>query len=252
MKKYTEILQRNTIGIRGDESQWDVNNNIKECPGFSWEDSIKWIQGNNPEKYKPLADEIKKSFSSVKSILELGCGPGCLGYFLRSHSIDYVSLDINADTPLVSPYIDKNNHFICYTDRPYQIKENYPECDINSTFDLIISYEHFEHIPPARLEIFLNNIKKHCHEDTIINATCSTAKTTGKILDKLDNFEELPNENLYFASHQSVHNKEEWIQILNKHGFEIIDKTIINSNNTPPNFSLENTVEVTFKLKTNE
>ena len=238
MIKYKEILQKNTIGLGEDD------NNKEVCPGFSHEDSIKWIYDSSIV-YANLAKTLVSSFSNASSFLELGCGPGCLSHFIRHYGKDVttVTLDINKDTPKLSKYLD-HNHFLCFTDKPYQLQVE----DKNVKFDVIISYEHFEHIPPKNLKIFFDNIKSHCHKNTIINATASKAETTGvKVLNEDQQFKNVPKNG--FASHQSVFSREEWSNILDKNGFKLLEDTYINGYNKPPNFSLGATIELTFKLK---
>tara|TARA_Y100000361_G_scaffold149454_1_gene163729 strand:+ start:2058 stop:2777 length:720 start_codon:yes stop_codon:yes gene_type:complete len=238
MIKYKEILQEGEKGLKLDD------NNSESCPGFSWIDSIKWID-ERPTAYASLAKTLVNTFPDAKSILELGCGPGCLSYYIKHYGddVEIVTLDINADAPLRSPFIGEN-HFLCYTDKPYQIQKDNKDVK----FDLIISYEHFEHIPPKNLGEFLNNIKKHCHENTIINCTASTAETKGiKWLSKDQDVSKVGIND--FASHQSVFYRHQWADILDKSGFELLEDTYITESNIPPNFRLQATVELTFKLK---
>ena len=238
MIEYEEILQKDIIGLG------ENDNNKEECPGFSYPDSIKWIY-NDYNIYSNLARTLVNEFPNAKTFLELGCGPGCLSHFIRHYgnNVVTVTLDINKDTPELSKYLD-HNHFLCFTDKPYQLQEGGED----AKFDVIISYEHFEHIPPKNLKSFFDNIKNHCHDNTIINATASKAETTGvKILKENQEFKDVPKHG--FASHQSVFSREEWGNILDKNGFELLEDTYINDYNKPPNFSLRATIELTFKLK---
>ena len=237
--KFTEIKQKANPGLGIHD------NNKKVCPGFSYSDSISWIT-NQPERYELFAKTLIDNFPKAKTWLELGCGPGCLSYYIKEHgdNINYVTLDINKDAPQQSKYIDNDNHFLCFTDREYQIQSNNEDVK----FDMIISYEHFEYIPPANLSTFLNNIKNHCHKDTIINCTSSTQETSGeKILDSDEDYRHVSIRG--FASHQAVFTREKWKEILEEHGFELLENTYLNSNNCPPNFVLPHTIELTFKLK---
>tara|TARA_R110000803_G_scaffold164507_1_gene228221 strand:+ start:510 stop:1229 length:720 start_codon:yes stop_codon:yes gene_type:complete len=239
MIDYKEILQPDTIGLKEGE------NNIEACPGFSYEDSIKWIY-QQPTVYSNLAKTLVQEFPDAKNVLELGCGPGCLSYYIRHYGgKETVTLDINKDAPQQSAFLD-SNHFLCYTDKPYQIQDNN---DNNVKFDLIISYEHFEHIPPKNLKIFFDNIKEHCHKNTIINATASKAETSGVKI--LDNNQDISNVSLNgFASHQSIFSKNQWGELLIRYGFKLLErKNLINPSNKPPNFELDRTIELTFKLK---
>ena len=43
--------------------------------------------------------------------------------------------------------------------------------------------------------------------------------------------------------------RHQWADILDKSGFELLEDTYITESNIPPNFRLQATVELTFKLK---
>ena len=90
--KFTEIKQKANPGLGIHD------NNKKVCPGFSYSDSISWIT-NQPERYELFAKTLIDNFPKAKTWLELGCGPGCLSYYIKEHgdNINYVTLDINKD-----------------------------------------------------------------------------------------------------------------------------------------------------------
>lgn len=253
--KFSEILQNV-------EGHGEGENNIRECPGFAYDDSLKWVEGTHQRKgvvrkkhkmYEPLAKDLLEKNKDKKLWLELGAGPGCLSWYLRwlGVGVHTVTLDINKDAPNFSKYLD-HNHFICYTDRPYQIQLE----DQDVKFDMIISYEHFEHIPPIRLNTFLGNIKKHSHKDTIINCTCSNKKNRVDLSNLKPNviIEDINNDysdikDGDFASHQSIFSREKWVEMFDENGFKVLEETYLNEENCPPNFTLENTMEFTLKLK---
>ena len=124
----------------------------------------------------------------------------------------------------MSPYIDKDTHFIVYTDVPYQITYN----DKPVKFDYIVSYEHFEHIDPSRISILLSNIKIHSLETTKIIVTAA---------------------NYGGAAHPSGFPKEVWSDILEKNDFEILNESHLSAENCPPNFPFGSTSEFILKVK---
>lgn len=214
---FKEILQSH-IGLGKDQ---DLHSS---APGFSYPNSIEVLSEHYHKGYKPLADTLSKMFKGNEFILELGCGGGNLSYFIRQNhpNIKYVTLDINQDTPKVSPYINPDNHFVVYTDRPYQIHFNNQPV----RFDYILSYEHFEHIAPYRISRLLHNIRIHSHPFTKIIATVAT--TGGD-------------------AHPSGYPKEIWEEILADHNFKILNESYLTKKNCPANFTLDYTSEFVFR-----
>lgn len=212
-----EILQKEIKGLK--------NERTNECVGYEYQDAIIPNQHDFHQTYFPLAQKIYNTFPDVKYILELGCGAGNLASHYRALNpkTTYITLDINADI-INNGLIDPAKHFIVFTDRPYQLVKN----NKNITFDLILSYEHFEHIPEERMSVFLNNIKNHSHKDTIIVAT--SAIITRDV-------------------HPITWDKEKWKEVLDKEGFILLENQILEPSITPFNFQFTNSVELIFKLK---
>jgi len=167
-----------------------------------------------------------KQLGRPVDILEIGCGAGSLSYHLRDIKSDLtvVTLDGNQGT-LKSPYIKDGNHFIVLTDSDYELVD---ENNNIILFDLVLCFEHFEHIHVDRFGKFLENIKKHSTKDTVIIATASTWPDG--------------------RDHCNIKNRYGWIQYLNSEGFEMIDNTIIEGN-APFNFVESLTSELVFKIK---
>ena len=212
-----EILQKETKGLK--------NERTDECVGYEYQDAIIPSQYDFHQTYFPLAQKIYDTFPKAKYILELGCGAGNLAVHYRTLNSEstYITLDINADI-INNGLVDVTKHFTVFTDRPYQLIKN----NENIKFDLILSYEHFEHIPEERMSIFLNNIKNHCHKNTTIVAT--SAIITRDV-------------------HPITWDREKWNDILNENGFILLDNKILEPSITPFNFQFENSVELIFKLK---
>ena len=212
-----EILQTETVGLKNERTQ--------ECIGYEYQDAIIPNQTDYHQTYFSLAKKINETFPDIKYVLELGCGAGNLASHYRNlnSEVIYVTLDINSDI-INNGLINPNTHFTVFTDRPYQLmKDNIP-----LQFDLILSYEHFEHIPEEKIICFLNNIKKHSHKDTTIVAT--SAIITRDV-------------------HPITWDKEKWREILDKEGFILLENQILEPSITPFNFQFGNSVELIFKLK---
>jgi len=212
----------------------ELNKGIEELvlPGFQEHDAL-WFGEDKHITYKKLADSIVFRFPSVKSVLEIGSGAGSLAYWIKKNkpSITIVTLDGNKKT-VNSPYIDKDNHFIVRTDEPYILSDD--EAGTPFEFDLIVSFEHFEHIQPETFGVFLDNIKLHSHNDTVIIASASNWKYPP------------PNEHV----HCNVKKKEEWYQYLANNGFQLLDRPpMANSDNVPFNFQLHLTTQFAFKKR---
>lgn len=220
--KIKETLQ-NTTGYTGHE--FDGTHN-KECPGYGHGDGIRHANPTDHPTYYNLAKAIYDIHPEAEYILELGCGAGNLSSHYRSINPNniYVTMDINAVSPTLG-LIDPETHVIGFTDRPFNITD----VKTNETikFDLIVSFEHFEHIPEERLDCLLNNIKNHCHNRTLIIATA--AKQSSPI-------------------HPTTFSKEKWKEILEKKGFELVEGNVVVTETKPCNFELYNTNELIFQL----
>ena len=135
---------------------------IDNLPGYSHIDALGFIVRGKPSDvyhstYEKLSETILNNFPDAKYILELGSGAGSLSCHMRNKksNIIVVTLDGNKESVL-SPYIKKDNHFIVRTDVDFTLMEN----DKIILFDLIVSFEHFEHIQESCFGVFINNIKK--------------------------------------------------------------------------------------------
>jgi cyclopropane fatty-acyl-phospholipid synthase-like methyltransferase len=192
--------------------------------GYRHGDAL-WFEESKHITYKLLSEKILKKYPNCKTILEIGCGAGSLSHHLRelNNEINVITLDGNQDT-ISSPYIKNDHHFIVLTDEEYTLideKENIIK------FDLILSFEHFEHIHSERFGKFLDNIKKHSHKNTVIIATASTWPEG--------------------RDHCNIKTKEEWGIYLINNGFEMLNDKIIGGCE-PFNFVEQTTSELIFKL----
>jgi len=202
------IKQTNTenVGI-------DVNNapdGYQHGDGLVFDESHPaWIIHKN---FEILSKDIITRYPNAKSVLDVGSGAGNLRYTLKEHNPDLmvVTLDGNKET-INSPLIDKDSHFILRTDFEYKLVD---DKDVPIKFDIICSFEHFEHISPETFDMFIENIKRHSHENTIIIASAATWKyPTGNV-------------------HCNVKTLKEWKSIMSeRYGMAEIKEPILNQNN---------------------
>jgi len=214
------------------------NGEVAPFEGYQHHDGL-WFQNNLHVTYKPLAVEIYDNIikpNKIKSVLELGSGAGSLAFFLRelsNNELLVITLDGNKDT-VNSPYVEKDNHFIVRTDRDYQLVDDNENTII---FDLVISFEHFEHIVDGEnFNIFLKNIKKHINKETILFCTGSLSTTSGGVMSG-------------FHWHPNVKSYEEWNKYLNENGFELEKTCHLKDENCPFNFGVGGTNELFFRLR---
>jgi len=155
------------------------NGGIEEnefVPGYSHNDGLRFDENDEVHKMMDSMSEIVfKIFepmpNKISSILDIGSGAGSLAYFLRQRRPDLrvVTVDGNKETNK-SPFITEEDHFIVRTDEKYKIVDENNEV---IKFDLILSFEHLEHIQEDNFEQFLENIYLHSHEKTIFFSTAA-------------------------------------------------------------------------------
>ena len=223
MIKIKETLQDNK-GYTGHEFDGTVNN---ECPGYGHGDGIRTAGENEHATYKRLAESISYNYPDVKSVLELGCGAGNLSAHFRSYRPNalYVTVDINAVSPTLG-HINPDYHVVAFTDRPFNIVDEQTGKTIK--FDMILSFEHFEHIPAERIDNLFTNITNHSKKGTV---GLATAAAFGSVI------------------HPTVWDRNTWYEVFKKHGLEPTEGSVLNDYNKPYNFELYNTTELLFTRK---
>jgi len=181
--------------------------------------------------YKPLATSLIESYPSCQKLLDVGSGAGSLTYWMRQLKSDLtiVTLDGNPQT-VNSKWLKKDHHFIVRTDVDYTLVDDQGETIL---FDVITSFEHFEHIQPETFETFLNNIKKHCHKDTIIIASASK------------HHHPKPED---AHIHCNVQTQEAWDKYLKNLGWKLLPEKYITNTNHPFNFNIAISSQLTFRL----
>jgi SAM-dependent methyltransferase len=163
--QYRQAIKEN-IGVEENEF----------VPGYSHNDGLAFDENNEMHKMMDgMSETVFKIFepmpNKVSSILDVGSGAGSLAYFLRKQDPDVrvVTVDGNEETNR-SPFIEKEDHFIVRTDQEYKIVDENNEI---VKFDLIVSFEHLEHIHEDNFEQFLENIYAHSHEKTVFFGTAA-------------------------------------------------------------------------------
>lgn len=209
----------------------NVGIEIGDAPsGYQHEDGLifdkthpSWIiQGD----FERLSKDILKRYPDTKKILDIGSGAGNLRFSFKEHNpgLTVVTLDGNKET-INSPLIDKETHFLLRTDVDYTLVDN----DEIIKFDVICSFEHFEHISVETFDTFINNLKKHSHKDTILIASAATWK--------------YPNSDV----HCNVKTIEQWeSDMSNKYGMTKMVSPILNNINWGCRFKSTN--ELHYKI----
>jgi len=227
-----QIIQRNENNTTGffqkDNTSFGVDEYGNTAPGFQFHDALVWENSpgmeflNRDIKHMPIDDflelwhnifyriaEYLVTTIRPKFVLDLGCGSGQLCNYIRKLDSNIITVTVDANREVLNgPYID-SNHFIARTDKLLDFR------DANGNkiiFDLIVSFEHFEHISHESVDILMANIKDHSKLGThLIFTACTT---------------EYPA-----ADHKHIHcnaqGREYWVNQVQKNGFEVYDSDFI-------------------------
>lgn len=206
----------------GLDFETDINGS--HAAGFRYTDGAWWSGSAAADEQAKVVENVdaflqifKSMFTRMaeyfvfvvkpKRVLELGCGSGELSQYIRDLDVNIVSVtvDANEDTKF-SPYYHQN-HFIGRTDKKLDFE--YENGD-KVIFDLIISFEHFEHIPESSFAIFIDNVDKHSKSGTNLIFSVNLAS--------YGNTE-------YRDVHCNVKPVNWWIDYIAKYGFVTYDTT---------------------------
>ena len=179
--------------------------------GFVYDDAladygVQLVEQN----LKPIIEALDTKFK-YSSSLELGSGNGSFSWQLKQlHPKNVVcTCDINRDVASYN-YYKELNHFILRTDEPFEIVEDKGIVK----FDLILSFEHFEHISPNKLEILGQNLLKHSKKGTIFFGS-APSYGRGLLGSKL--------------IHPNCKSQEEWDVWFKNLGFKKLKDSILNN-----------------------
>ena len=109
---------------------------------------------------------------TTPSILDIGCGPAHLFYFLRDLGVwDYVGIDANPFlihfNPFLALYAD---HFrLLNLQEPIQLQSG----DKPLHFDIVCSFEVLEHIREETVDRFIRTLCNHMHRNSVAFCTAS-------------------------------------------------------------------------------
>lgn len=203
-------------------------------PGYAHDDGLvapeHWAYEALKNDFDFLARDLVATFK-FKNVLDIGSGARQLasGLDLIDPSIEVISLDGNKDIRKLNiPNLDK--HFTVRTDKEYTLVN---EKDEVIKFDLICSFEHFEHIQESTFDTFIENIKKHSHKDTILVATAASWSYSD-------------NHPTHSHAHCNVKTKEQWEEYLTSKDMKKLEISILNQQNWSCRFGT--TVELIYKV----
>lgn len=145
--------------------------------GFALDDAVfdEAIQLWEMWSFAPLAGFLA-TFGHANyrdpSVLELGCGPAHLFFFLRRFGVwNYVGIDGN-------PWFVKFNPYLSGYEKHFSILNIQEEIQLYQGseplyFDIICSFEVLEHIREDKVDNFIKTIRNHMHSRSV--AFCTTS-----------------------------------------------------------------------------
>jgi SAM-dependent methyltransferase len=227
--KIVQKNKKNSIGFyQKDNTTFGVDENGDLANGFQFHDALVWKNSpgteflNNDIKHISLDEFLElwhNMFSRIaeylvttikpKYVLDLGSGSGQLSNYIRKLDPSIVTVTVDANQQVVnSPYID-DNHFIARTDQPLDFRD---EKGNKIIFDLIISFEHFEHISHDAVNMLMENIKNHSKVDThLIFTAC------------IKEYPALDHKHIHCNAQEAQY----WIDNIQQIGFEVYDSGFI-------------------------
>jgi len=220
-----------------------VNTAVAKIPGYRHGDALHFDANSElHQMHQCIAQVIIAAFPQIKTILDVGSGAGSLSYFLRklNNDLTVVTIDGNQET-VNSPFIKPAHHFVVRTDDEYRLVD---EKNNLIKFDIICSFEHFEHIEPKAFDQFLSNFKRHSHENTIFWGTAAAYEFHGADEAHL---------------HCNVQPGEAWAELLAANGFAQARSSLFEEYRhllsepwLPPHGRTSNSYELIFKKMLNQ
>lgn len=150
---------------------------IAGAEGFAADDAVfdPTTQMAELWSYAPLASFLATfayAHYGAPSILDIGCGPAHLFYFLRDLGVwDYIGIDANPllirFNPFLAPYAD---HFqLLNLQEPIQLQSGGEPM----YFDIVCSFEVLEHIREEAVDHFIQTVCNHMHRNSVAFCTAS-------------------------------------------------------------------------------
>ena len=121
--------------------------------GF-WENETTKGHHNDVPLNSALIELLKEK--SVKTLLDLGCGPAYYVQNIIANGIECEAYDGNPHTPIITGGVGK----------VVDLSEN---MDLGKTFDFVLSLEVGEHIPKEFEDVYINNVLKHTHNYVLLS-----------------------------------------------------------------------------------
>jgi SAM-dependent methyltransferase len=115
---------------------------------YNFDYANEWVE--NSEPFKEMANYIKNTFAP-KKVLDVGCGIGKLVDELRKLGIDAYGVEFSKDFINLSPCKD-----YIYEGNIFDLNQTFEE----NSFDVVICMEVLEHIPPTKLNVAIQNLKR--------------------------------------------------------------------------------------------
>jgi len=218
-----KILQQNKDNVTGffqkKDTDFGVDENNETALGYQHHDGLWWEGETQVLTDRPAMDFeqtinfFKSCFSHIstnvanlyapKKVLEFGSGSGMLSEMFRQREITTVTVDANQVVKDKSPHIDEN-HFWARTDKPLEFTDEEGE---KVFFDVVISLEHFEHIPVETCDVMLENIQNHTKPGAHLIFTAAAWEYGGE----------------QHHVHCNVQTKAYWEQYISRFGFEVLN-----------------------------
>ncbi|NBC82524.1 MAG: methyltransferase domain-containing protein [Bacteroidetes bacterium] len=163
---------------------------------------LYWSQANLTLKYTKPGDRI----------LEIGVGSGFLANYLKSWGYNVTTIDIDKDK---SP----------------DITANIVEYDFNESYDFVLAFEVFEHIPFEEFEKIAKKLKKFCKKGIIVSVprnekpwleiTVQTILSPRKYPVRLTSVRnKLTTDHHFWEIDYKKHSKKKFENVFSKNGFK--------------------------------
>jgi|7_EtaG_2_1085326.scaffolds.fasta_scaffold09332_3 2-polyprenyl-3-methyl-5-hydroxy-6-metoxy-1,4-benzoquinol methylase len=221
-----KLIQNNKDNITGfsvvEGTDFGVDEDNKKAMGYQHHDALWWGGVDKVEASRPKTMDFDQTMNWFKSmfayvarqtldvynpdsLLELGCGSGLMSRIFKRYKPDMVvaTVDANQVVKEKSPYVGEN-HFLARSDKKLDITD---EDGKRKFFDVVISLEHFEHIPPETCDTMMENIRDHTQPGAHLIFTAAEWE-----------YEDDQNH-----IHCNAQTEEYWQDYVVKFGFEVIE-----------------------------